>query len=175
MNKPKSEVETLVEDIKKSTTQIAINKVDEIRVMRAMLNDKDFSVGIYEKGIGFVGTRCPHEEAVNFVKHVLMGATGLDGKDSRHLAENYEFTKRDANFLLEVSRDFIQTYMGTGRKLNVMQTAATEACVFTRPVEASTKYVPDKENPGASKVITTSPYVKLVAVTKCPKYTGEVK
>ena len=39
----KSELEQLVLEIKKSTNQIAINKVDEVRVMRSMLNDKNFS------------------------------------------------------------------------------------------------------------------------------------
>ena len=109
-------------------------------------------------------------EAVNFAKNIIMGTTGLDGRDSKHLAENYEFTKRDANFLLDNMRDFIQVYMDTGRKMNIMQSATTEACIFTRSIEASTKSVPDRDNPGHSKQITTSPYTKLVSATKCPKY-----
>lgn len=169
----KSELEMLVNEIKKSTNQIAINKVDEIRVMKCMLNDKDFSLGVYDKNLGYIGERSPHEEAVNFVKNVISGATGLDGRDSRHLAENYEFTKRDAGFLIDNMRDFIQVYTGTGRKINIMQTAATEACLYTKPIEAGKKSVPDKENPGKIKEITTSPYIKLVSVTKCPKYSEE--
>lgn len=166
----KSELELLVTEIKKSTTQVAINKVDEIRVMKCMLNDPDYTVGVYDKNLGYIGERSPHEEAVTFAKNIISGATGLDSRDSRHLAENYEFTKRDACFLLDNMRDFVQTYMGTGRKLNIMQTAATEACLFTKPIEAGVKSVPDKENPGQIKQITTSPYIKLVSNTKCPKY-----
>lgn len=169
----KSELEQLVEEIRKSTNQVSINKVDEVKVMKAMLNDPDFSISVYDKNIGYVGQRCPHEEAVNFVKNIISGSTGLDGKDSRHLAENYEFTKRDSNFLLNNMRDFIQVYMDTGRKINVMQSAATEACLFTKEVKATTKTVPDKENPGQTKKITTSPYIKLVSATKCPKYNEE--
>ena len=169
----KSELEQLISSIKKETKQIAINKVDEVRVMRCMLNDPDFNIGIYDKNLGYVGQRCPHQEAVTFAKNIISGATGLDGKDSRHLAENYEFTKRDANFLLDNMRDFIQVYTGTGRKINVMQSAATEACLYTKEVPAGTKSVPDKENPGKIKQITTSPYIKLVSVTKCPKYNEE--
>lgn len=168
----KSELERMVSDIKNSTNQISINKIDEIRVMRCMLNDKDFSIGVYDKNLGCIGQRCPHEEATNFVKNIIMGSTGLDGKDSRHLAENYEFTKRDANFLLDNMRDFVTVYMGTGRKMNIIQNEVTEACIFTRPVEASVKYVPDKDNPGGSRKITTTPYVKLVSNTRCPKYSS---
>jgi hypothetical protein len=166
----KSELEELVAEIKKETKQISINKVDEVRVMRTMLNDPDFSIGVYDKSSGYVGQRCPHEEAVKFVKNIISGSTGLDQKDSKHLAESYEFTKRDANFMLDNMRDFISVYMDTGRKINIMQSAATEACLFTKDVPSSKKSVPDKENPGKSKTIITSPYIKLVSSAKCPKY-----
>lgn len=169
----KSELELLVEEIKQSTSQIAINKVDEVRVMRCMLNDPDFSLGVYDKNLGYIGQRSPHAEATKFVKNIIMGSTGLDSKDSKHLAENYEFTKRDANFLLDNMRDFVQVYMNTGRKMNIMQTETSEACIFTKPVNSTNKTVPDKENPGQSKQITTSPYIKLVSATKCPKYNND--
>lgn len=166
----KSALETMIDNIKSSTSQIAINKVDEVKVMQCMLNDKDFSLGVYEKNIGYVGQRCPHDEGVKFVKNIIMGSTGLDGKDSKHLAENYEFTKRDANFLLDNMRDFIKVYMNSGRKMNIMQGPSTEACIHIKPVNSSVKSIPDKENPGNSKKITTSSYIKLACVTKCPKY-----
>lgn len=177
MGAQRSELEELIADIKKKTTnQISINKVDEVQVMKCMLNDKNFTLGVYDKNTGYVGERSPHQEAVNFVKNIISGSTGLDSKDSKHLAENYEFTKRDAGFLLDNMRDFLQVYTSTGRKINVMQTAATEACLFTRPVKASVKSVPTstkEANTEKTKQITTSPYIKLVAVTKCPKYTEE--
>ena len=94
----------------------------------------------------------------------------MAAKDDAYLAENYEFTKRDASFLLENMRDFLQVYSGTGRKINIMQTAATEACLYTKPVKASSKQVPDKDNPGTTKTITTAPYIKLISLSKAPKY-----
>ena len=160
----------MINEIKEATNQIAINKVDEIRVMRCMLNDPDFRLGVYDRNFGYVGDKCPHDDAVNFAKNIIAGSTGLDGRESKHLAENYEFTKRDASFLLENMRDFLQVYTSTGRKINIMQTAETEACLYTKPVTAGNKSVPDKERPGKTKQITTSPYVKLVSITKCPKY-----
>lgn len=166
----KSELELLVQEIKDSTNQISINKVDEIRVMKCMLNDPNFSIGVYDKNLGYIGQRCPHEEAVSFTKNIISGATGLDSKDSKLLASKYEFTKRDASFLLDNMRDFMQVYTDTGRKINIMQNESTEACVFTRHVKASTKSVPDKDNPGKVRQINTGEYTKLVSVSKCPKY-----
>lgn len=169
--KGQSELDQLIKEIKKRTNnQIAINKVDEIQVMKCMLNDPDFRLGVYDRNFGYVGDKCPHDDAVNFAKNIISGSTGLDGRESKHLAENYEFTKRDASFLLENMRDFLQVYTSTGRKINIMQTAATEACLYTKSVTAGNKSVPDKENPGKTKQITTSPYIKLVSITKCPKY-----
>ena len=169
----KSELEQIISDIKRSTSQIAINKVDEVRVMKSMLNDKDFTIGIYDKNNGYIGQKSPHNEAVKFAKNIIAGSTGLDSKDAMHLAENYEFTKKDANFLLDNMRDFLYVYTGTGRKINIMQSAATEAAIFTKEIPASKKSVPDKDNPGKTKQITTSPYIKVVSTSKCPKYNQE--
>ena len=166
----KSELEQLVSEIKNQVKTRSINRVDEVLVMRSMLNDKNFTLGIYDKNQGYIGQRCPHNEAVGFVKNIISGATGLDRKDSAVLAENYEFTKKDSNFLLTNMRDFLSVYTSTGRKINIMQNANTEACLFTKQVKATNKQIPDKDNPGTSKSVTTTPYTKLVSTTKCPKY-----
>lgn len=166
----KSELEQLISEIKKNTNQIAVNKVDEVRVMRSMLNDKDFSIGVYDKTQGYIGQKSPHDDAVKFVKNIIHDATGLDTKDSQHLAENYTFTNRDANFLLSSMKDFLYVYTGTGRKINIVQSANTEAYLYTKEVGSIEKLVPDKENPGKGKKIKTSAYTKLVSNSKCPKY-----
>lgn len=167
----KSEMEQLIAEIKKATEhQTSINKADELRVMTTMLNDPEFSVGVYDKKIGYIGQRSPHEEAVKFVGDVIQRATGLEKKDSQHLAAGLEFTKRDANFLINNMKDFLSTYTGTGRKINVIQSAATEANLYTKEMPASTKTIPNKDNPKDTKTITTSPYIKLVSQSKCPKY-----
>ena len=70
-------------------------------------------------------------------------------------------------------RDFLYVYTSTGRKINIMQSAATEAAIFTKEIPASKKSVPDKDNPGKTKQITTSPYIKVVSTSKCPKYNQE--
>ena len=134
-----------------------------------MLNDPDFSIGVYDKKLGCIGQKCPHDEAVKFVGDIVQRTTGLDKSDSVHLASNLEFTKRDANFLLSNMRDFINVYTFKVRKLYIMQTDTTEANLYTKEMAASTKTIPDKDT-GESKTITTSPYIKLVSQSKCPRY-----
>ena len=169
-----SEMSDLIKEIKESTSkQVSINKADEIRVMTTMLNDKDFSVGVYDKKLGYIGQKSPHDEAVKFVADIINRATGLDKSDSKHLADNLEFTKKDSNFLLTNMRDFISVYTNAGRKINIIQNEKTEANLFTKEIGSSTKTIPDKDNPGQSKTIKTSPYVKLVSQSKSPKYNDE--
>ena len=165
-----SELQQVIKEIKDNTKQVSINKVDEVRVMTAMLNDPEYKVGIYDKNVGHVGDRNPHENAVAFVAHVIAGATQLDTKDSQHLAENYKFTKRDATFMIENMRDFVDVYTKTGRKMNLVQNADSEANIFAKQMPAGSKSVPDKDKPGQTKTIKTAPYVKIVSQTKCPKY-----
>jgi hypothetical protein len=170
----KSEMDQLIEEIKKVTeSQTSINKADELRVMTTMLNDKEFSIGVYDKKIGYIGQRSPHDEAVKFVGDIIQRTTGLEKKDSQHLASGLEFTKRDANFLITNMKDFLSVYTDTGRKINIMQNEKTEANLYTKEMAASTKTIPNKDNPKESRTITTSPYVKLVSQSKCPKYNEE--
>lgn len=171
----KTELESLVHQIKKNAKQVAINKVDEVRVMQTMLNDKEYTMGVYDRSIGYIGQKSPHDEAVKFVKGIISGTTGLDTRDSQHLAENYEFTKKDANFLLSNMRDFLNVYTSTGRKINIMQTADTEACLYKKDIKSSKKVVPNKESKDGNsvKTVITNPYTKLVSASKCPKYRME--
>lgn len=164
-----SELDKLINSIRNSTTQLGANRIDEVSVMTCMLNDKDFRVGIYDKSDGYIGSRCPANEATMFVKNIIQNATGLDSKDSLHLAESYKFTKKDATFMLSNMRDFMDTYMRTGRKFNILQNESSEASIYTKEVPAINKKVPDKDN-GISKEITTSPFTKLVSLSKSPRY-----
>lgn len=166
----KSELEVLIDSIKNNTKQISINKVDEINVMKSMLNDKDFKLSIYDKNDGYIGQKCPAEEATMFVKNIIQGATGLDSKDSLHLAESYEFTKKDATFLVSNMKDFLDVYTRTGRKINIIQNEKSESSIFAKNIQGSTKTLPDKNNIGESKIVKTPPFTKIVSVSRSPKY-----
>ena len=168
-----TELEEIISDIKKNTKQKAINKVDEVRVMKSMLNDPEFTIGVYDRTAGYIGQKSPHNEAVKFVKDIVSGTTHLDSKDSQILAENYKFTTKNVNFLLDNMRDFLYVYTNTGRKINIIQSATSEACIYTREVGAVNKTVPDKEHPGYTKQIRTRPYTKVVSFNRSPRYNKE--
>ena len=159
----------LLSEIREATKkQKSVNKVDEIRVMRTMLNDPEFTVSIYDKNKGLIGSRCPREEAVKFVTNVTSSITGLDSKSTHELANDYEFTKRDAIFLLENSRDFTKTYLSTGRKLPIVQSEDAEAAIFYRPTASKDKMVPTTD--GGKQLTPVAGFNKVVCRSKSPKY-----
>lgn len=106
----------LIAEINETRTQTSASARDEQRVMRAMLNDPDFVVDVYSK-TGVIGQYCPYEDARSMIANVIKGATKITTKEAEHLAENYEFTKSDANTFVNISKEFINTYVETGRKL----------------------------------------------------------
>src|SRR5574344_1891987 len=109
-NEAMNNMNDLMAEIRETTKkQKSASRVDEIRVMKTMINDPDFSVSIYDKNKGLIGSRCPREEAVKFVATTASAITGLDNKSAEELANNYEFSKKDAIFLIENGRDFNQT------------------------------------------------------------------
>lgn len=156
----------LMKEIKEVTKkQKSASKVDEIRVMRTMLNDPDFTVSVFDKNKGLIGTRCPREEAVKFASSICTSITGIDSKSASELAANYEFTKKDAIFMIENSRDFTSTYLETGRKLPIVQNEKSQAELLVREVPAKEKNVP-----GENKTVKVPPYNKIISKSKSPKY-----
>lgn len=166
----KSELETIIAEIKDSAKQISINKIDEVKVMKSMINDKNFKIAIYDRNEGYIGDKCPAEEASQFIANVIQGATGLDAKDSKHLADNYEFTKKDAVYLVNNAKDFMEVYMRTGRKLNIIQNNTGEASIYAREIPAGVKNIPAKPGSPEIKQISTPAYTKIVSISKSPKY-----
>lgn len=168
MAEEKTTMKALMKEIKEVTQkQKSASRVDEVRVMRTMLNDPNFKVSIYDRNKGLVGTRSPREEAVKFVASTSSAITGLDQTQATELANNYEFTKKDAAFLIENARDFTSTYLETGRKLPIVQSEKTEASLIVRHVEKKTKKIPD--NLGGGTAIVPA-FDKVISKSKSPKY-----
>ena len=161
-------MEELISQIQQVTAkQKSQSMSDQLRVQQMLLNDPDYEVGVYDRNKGRIGSRNVHSEAVGFIADVSSTITGLDHNSAKECAEKYHFTKKDANFFLNMAHDFTQVYLQTGRKMNIVQTADSEASIFYRPVEAREKIVPGK---GGSKPTVVPGYQKVVARSKAPKY-----
>ena len=106
----------LINEINETRTQVSACAKDELRVMTAMLNDPNFVVDVYGKE-GVIGQYCPYEDSRNMISNVIKSTTKISTKEANILAQDYEFTKQDANTFINISKEFINTYVETGRKL----------------------------------------------------------
>jgi hypothetical protein len=109
-------VDELIKEINTTRTQTSASAKDETRVMRGMLNDPTFKVDVYDKG-GIKGTYCPYEEARNMISNIIKDTTKISGKEAMELAQSYEFGKQESNIMIGIAKEFVNTYLETGRKL----------------------------------------------------------
>lgn len=109
-------VRALINEIDSTRTQTSASAKDEVRVMKEMLNCPDFKVDVYGKS-GVEGQYCPYEESRIMVSNIIKDTTKINAKEAMELSSNYEFGKQEATIMVGLSKEFINTYMETGRKL----------------------------------------------------------
>lgn len=109
-------VRQLVNEINTTRTQTSASAKDEVRVMKAMLNEPDFKVDVYGKS-GVEGSYCPYEESRMMVANIIKDATKISTKEAMDLSNEYEFGRQEATIMVGLSKEFVNTYIETGRKL----------------------------------------------------------
>jgi hypothetical protein len=134
-------VKTLIDEIKGTITQVTSSKKDEIRVMQAMMNDTSYEVGVYSKE-GKVDTFCPAKAVRGVVASAMSGAAKIPQNEAAELMEKYEFKKSEAEPLVDVSKEFINTYVHTNRKLNLGGREKSDVSISLKEVEAGNRPYP---------------------------------
>lgn len=134
-------VKTLIETIREGLSQQNSSQKDEVSVMKAMLNDREYQVGIYAKE-GQIGTFCPAEEARNMSASIISGATKIAIVEAKQLANEYEFTKNDAQSMVNISKEYVNTYLQTGRKLPLGGRETSDVSLIRKEVEATQRTYP---------------------------------
>jgi len=169
-------VTDLVKKIDTEKTQSSASKADEISVMRAMLNDPDYKVDIYGKS-GVEGQYCPREDAVVIATDILAGAGSIPKAEAQTLAAGYEFTKADATAMVGISKEFINTYLHTGRKLPLGKREKSDVSLKLKIKPESVSTFPIKTGvnpdgtPAYSKQSTKVPsYETLSVAGSCPSW-----
>lgn len=106
----------VIAEVTKAVSQKSASKKDEITVMKAMMNDPEFSVGVYDK-TGKIEDYTPGKDFRKVVSNAISATTKISGKEAAELLNNYEFTKSDASAMVGFAKEFVHTYLHTGRKL----------------------------------------------------------
>lgn len=136
-------VEELVREIDQNRSQTAASQKDEVRVMQAMLNDTSYKVGVFDKG-GKKEEYCPAEDFRKMAASVVSSAAKISKEESENLLSDYEVTKNEANSMVNISKEFVNTYLGTGRKLPLGGRAKSNFALSKVDKEETVKRFPKK-------------------------------
>lgn len=90
---------------------------DEIKVMKAMLNDKTYEINVYDSN-GIEGTFNPSLSTRNVLSSIISSAAKITEEESTNIMKDYEFNNKEAKGLIDLSKEFINTYLNTGRKIS---------------------------------------------------------
>lgn len=109
-------VKNLIADIKSGVSQTISSHKDEVRVMQAMLNDPTYEVAVYSNN-GETVPYNPCKEFRGMCSNIIASAARVPNAEASTMMEKYNVRKADAEAMIGISKEFIHTYLETGRKL----------------------------------------------------------
>lgn len=136
-----SVTQDLIKDIRENLSQASSSQKDEIRVMEAMLNDKEYKVGEYTKD-GKVGEYCPYEDSRKMISSVISKTTKIPATEAKQLSDEFMFGKSESTSMVNISKEFVNTYVGTGRKLPLGGRENMNASISVKHVPETKKQFP---------------------------------
>lgn len=143
----KWEARKLIESIRQLNVErgrTAISQKDEVAVMRAMINDQNFRTTVYDKDGATDQTICPSECIRSVVSDAITNTTKMPKAEANNLMNNYEFSNKDSENLVNVSKEFVSNYIQTGRKLPLGCREESDISLSYKRVEATTKGSPTR-------------------------------
>lgn len=167
-------VQELIKDIRDNLKQKSASRRDEVTVMKAMLNDKDFIVTDYATK----ETHCPAKDFREMTASIIASTTKISKAEAQDIADNYEIKKSDAETMINLSKDFINCALRTGRKINLGATEKSNISIQIKEIPESQKKFPMKTgvnedgSPKYEKAETIIPaHESLKVSSPCPNWT----
>lgn len=155
--------------IRDGLNQRSASRKDEITIMKGMLNDPSFEVGVYSKE-GQTGTYSPYEDSRKMVGNIIANTTKMSGPEAKQLAEEYEMTRSDAETFVNISKEFVNTYLQTGRKLPLGGRKTSNSALILKHVEEKEKVVPSANSKDDKKTTTVPEHDAVKTICPCPSW-----
>ena len=169
-------VNDLIKEINSNLTHASASERDEVRVMRAFLNDTSYVVDVYGKE-GKKDSYCPAKEFKAMVSNIIANTTKMNKDEASAIAEKYEARRADAEVMINLGKEYINTYLQTGRKLGLGCREKSNVSLIKKDIPASTRYFPkqtgvdDNGNAIFNKGETKVPaYESIKVISPCPAH-----
>lgn len=164
----KEMVREAIKEISTTLMKKSASSKDEVRVMKAMLNDTKYAVKIFDNK-GNHETYNPSSSVREMAANIISTTTRMPKSEAAELASHYEFTRSDAEAMIDFSKEFINTYMQTGRKMNLGIRETTDVNLSIKNIPSKVKAIPARDGKPADKV-TVPAFSAIKAQSKCPKH-----
>lgn len=169
-------VTDLIKEINTNLTHASASNRDEVRVMRAFLNDTSYTVGVYGKE-GKEGEYCPAKDFKSMIGGIIADTTKMNKEEAAAIAEKYEVKRSDAETMIGLSKEFFNSYLQTGRKIGLGCREKSNVSLIKKDIPASTRYFPkqtgvdDNGNAIFTKGETKVPaYESIKVISPCPSH-----
>lgn len=139
----KSQTEMLIEEIKTGLSSCSSSRKDEIRVMQTMLSDPDFEVQVYSKD-GPVESYNPCKDFRAMCSSIISSAAHISSAEAENMMTDYEVKKSEASAMVNISKEFINTFLETGRKLPLGARETSDIALSRKHIPAHTRPCPHK-------------------------------
>lgn len=170
-------VKEIINKITSENTRVAASQKDEVLVMKAMLNDRDYKVTVYDRNGPTDNTVNPSDCARNIASNILSNAAGIPKAEANGIVNDYEFTKSDAENMINISKQFIHTYLETGRKLPLGGREKSNISLVNKTIPETIKGIPvnsgtdDQGNPIWTTKSTVRPeHNSIKVISPCPNW-----
>ena len=169
-------VTALIQDINTNLKQTSSSRKDETAIMQAMLSDPNYEVNIYGKD-GIEGTYNPTNDFRAMCASIISNAAKVPTAEAVQLMSDYNVRKSEAASMVNISKEFVNTFLQTGRKLPLGAREKSDVSLSIKKVDATTRMYPQKvgvNDDGSdrySKTTTTIPAHESVRVhAPCPSW-----
>lgn len=169
-------VNELIKEINTNLTHASASNRDEVRVMRAFLNDTSYVVGVYGKE-GKEDEYCPAKAFKGMVANIIAETTKMNKDEAVAIANKYEAKRSDAEAMIGLSKEYFNTYLKTGRKVGLGCREKSNVSLIKKDIPASTRYFPkqtgvsDNGSPIFTKGETKVPaYESIKVISPCPAH-----
>ena len=143
MSQNANTVTNLLNEISTNLSQTSSSRKDEIRVMQAMLSDPSYAVSVYGRD-GVEETYNPAEDFRSMCASVISHAAKVPAAEATQLMDGYAVSKAEATSMVNISKEFVNTFLKTGRKLPLGGREMSDISISQKHIPAHVRPCPHK-------------------------------
>ena len=163
--------------IKDNIKQHSASTKDEVSVMQGMINDCDYGVEIFNKDSSTGNFYYPAREFRSMMTDIVSNTTKITKDEASSLIEDYDFKRSHARVLVDMSKEFVNTYLDTGRKLKLGGRADSNVSLIKKNYSAGKRRYPSRVGVDENghtviepKEIWVDSYAGIKASSPCPAW-----